>query len=120
MNTLEDLHQRLINIGKLISEVIGLFSHVKLTKHELDIVFHNLDSGKIEEVLDDLKNVISQQRLQNENIHDIDTKENEILPVIKQETDTEGWYITNLLSFSGFIIKPALGKPALILVPRVF
>ncbi len=94
MNTLEDLHQRLINIGKLISEVLGLFSHVKLTKHELDIVFHNLDSGKIEEVLDDLKNVISQQRLQHEDIHDVDAKENEILPVIKQETGIEGWHKT--------------------------
>ncbi len=64
MGSLEDLRQRLFNIGQVISEILGLFSYVKLSKCELDAAFHNLDTGKIERALDNLRNVIRQQRLQ--------------------------------------------------------
>ncbi len=71
MGTLEDLQRRLFNIGQLISEILGSFSYVKLPKSELDIAFHNLDTGKIEEVLDDLKTIIQHQRSQYEGSREV-------------------------------------------------
>ncbi len=97
MGTLEDLRQRLFNIGQVIREILDLFTYVKLSRSELDAAFDNLNTGKIERALDDLRNVIEQQR-----VYCGDTtgeeKHNELLKDIKQEQVQQG----NKRSFKGF------------------
>ncbi len=83
MGSLEDLRQRLFNIGQVISEILGLFSYVKLSKCELDAAFHNLDTGKIERALDNLRNVIRQQHVQCGVTQD--RENSDLLGDIKQE-----------------------------------
>ena len=89
MGTLEDLRQRLFNIGRVISEILDLFTYVKLSRSELDAAFHNLNTGRIERALDDLRNVIEQQRVFCGDTTG-EEKDNVLLKDIKQEQGNEG------------------------------